>query len=316
MWQAERPSNIALIKYMGKKNIQNNTPSNASLSWTLQHLKTTVTLEPVVNHEDCWEALPSDFPFVMSKKGRNKYLAHFKRLKDYFGVSDNYKIRSGNNFPADCGIASSASSFAALTEVACQAFKDIKNIDVYQRAQLSALGSGSSCRSFLPDWVLWDGEKISQVESPFGDLIHMVVIVGDQAKAVTSSEAHKFVSTSALFEGRTERAEQRLKVFSENMQSKNWPALYEIAWSEFWDMHALFETSNPAFGYFLSGSIEVQSLARNFWQQKGDGPLVTMDAGPNVHLLWRRDQCDLFEEFETHFIKNKWQSISNFGQKT
>jgi len=36
---------------------------------------------------------------------------------------------------------------------------------------------------------------------------------------------------------------------------------------------------------------------RKMWQEKGDGPLVTMDAGPNIHLLFRRDQKEALEEW-------------------
>lgn len=45
-WLAHAPANIALIKYMGKKD-NANTPDNPSLSYTLNELKSTVRLEKI-----------------------------------------------------------------------------------------------------------------------------------------------------------------------------------------------------------------------------------------------------------------------------
>ena len=37
-WLVQAPANIALIKYMGKKDENSNLPDNASLSFTLNNL--------------------------------------------------------------------------------------------------------------------------------------------------------------------------------------------------------------------------------------------------------------------------------------
>ena len=46
-WLAQAPSNIALIKYMGKKDENSNLPDNSSLSYTLNNLLSTVKLEVI-----------------------------------------------------------------------------------------------------------------------------------------------------------------------------------------------------------------------------------------------------------------------------
>jgi len=316
IFSGECPSNIALIKYMGKSNESQNKATNSSLSWTLDHLTTKVTIEPISEESDRWELLPTDFPFEMSVVGRNKYLAHVQRMKDHFAIKENFVIRSGNNFPADCGIASSASSFAALTEACCEAFSQMsgKTMSVLQRAQFSSLGSGSSCRSFFSGWVRWDGQVIESMDLALNNLQHMVVIVGGGTKKVSSSNAHKMVKTSGLFAGRVKRAEQRLQQFIVNSQNGDWAQLFQLAWQEFWDMHALFETSHPSFGYFLPDSMQVLNYAREFWQQQGDGPLVTMDAGPNIHLLWREDQKNMAMTFFDQYLEKRWTCLSNIKE--
>lgn len=312
-WKAAMPSNIALIKYMGKKDADKNIPSNSSLSWTLNHLVTNVELKTIEGKEDKWSPLASDFPFEMSEKGRTKFLNHLQRIKDHFGVKEAFEISSANNFPADCGIASSASSFAALTEVACLAFSELtgKEISQQDKAMLSARGSGSSCRSFFNEWVKWSEQGLEVVESRYQNIQHMVVIVGAGTKKVSSSQAHLIIQTSSLNHGRCERAEARLQVFIEKMQAGVWQEMFEQSWQEFWDMHALFETSKPPFGYYLPGSMSILTHARDYWSENGDGPLVTMDAGPNVHLLWREDQKTEAQRFFETYVKNQWTCLTN-----
>ncbi len=313
-WQAECPSNIAWIKYMGKKDHEKNIPTNASISWTLNHLTTTVVLKQA--SQDKWVPLDSDFPFAMSDLGKEKYLNHLKRLKDYFSVSGGFEVASANNFPADCGIASSASSFAALTEVCCLAFSELsgKSISMEEKVRLSAIGSGSSCRSFMQGLVIWDGEGVRPFPVDNLQLSHMVILVGQGAKEVSSSEAHRRVASSLLFANRVERSDQRLEKVKHDLSAMDWTSLYQTLWAEFWDMHVLFETSQPAFGYFLPGTITLLNKVRGFWESHGDGPLVTMDAGPNIHLLWRKDQKQLSLQFFEHTLKNQWTCLSDIEE--
>ena len=150
MIHAEAPSNIALIKYMGKISGTGNKPTNASVSYTLPHLVTRV--EIVKNPIDDWAPLEAK-SFVapeLSSKGRQKFLDHFARLKEAWGIEGNFLIRSANNFPSDCGLASSASSFAALTRATAVLRQELtgKETSVEEQSRWSRQGSGSSCRSF------------------------------------------------------------------------------------------------------------------------------------------------------------------------
>lgn len=303
MIEVSAPSNIALIKYMGKE--QGNIPANASLSYSLKHLRTRLSLQPA--EFDDWQALDSDYPIVLSEKGKARYLAFFAQLKEYFGLQGNFLLRSANNFPSDCGLASSASSFAALTLGAyelfvqqqpggARGFKAQLQKDLPLLSALSRRGSGSSCRSLYPEWALWEGETARELEFPLRNLQHLAVIVEEQKKEVSSSEAHLRVNSSLLMQGRRQRAEQRLQELQAALQTGNWAAAYEICWAEFWDMHALFESSRPSFGYMNAASLAVLEICRAYWRETGDGPLVTMDAGPNVHLLFRREQEAAYRE--------------------
>lgn len=302
-WTADAPSNIALIKYMGKVDSDpsvKNRPTNNSLSYTLPHLRSLVQLEHDEGfHTTTWEPLTQfgekHYPaLALSEKGAQRFIAHLDLVKGLFNFKGHFKIRSANDFPSDCGLASSASSFAALTKAAVIALSDLTGKPVPSASEavnISRKGSGSSCRSFFEPWSIWTPDHVSDVPqlNRYGDLIHQVVVVNDKVKAVSSSDAHKRVTTSLLFAGRPNRADVRALDFIKALERNEWEEAFEISWAEFWDMHALFETSHPSFGYMTPGSVEVLTFVRDLWKREGFGPLVTMDAGPNVHLLYQND---------------------------
>ena len=300
-WSASAPANIALIKYMGKTDVHNNIPSNASLSYTLDHLRSTVELESYAGLSDRWEPLANAQGKLLqlNEQAQQRYLTHLAMLKQHFGFAGHFIVRSNNNFPHNAGIASSASSYAALTLCACQALSELMHKPLPylgEQARLSAKGSGSSCRSFFQPWAIWQEDNISGLELPYKQLLHQVIIVEKQTKAVSSSEAHQRVSSSLLFAGRPARAETRLAELLTSLKTEDWQRSFELVWQEFWDMHALFETSNPSFGYLTADTLTVLSHVKNLWQQQADGPLVTIDAGPNVHLLFRPEQINLMKQ--------------------
>lgn len=306
--EVSAPSNIALIKYMGKTASSGNLPTNASLSYTLEHLRSFVTIEEA--QTDDWQPLAGLPELKLSQHGREKFLNHFKKLKVHWEISGNYLLRSANNFASDCGLASSASSFAALTlatyELALRSGKKAESVADLSR--LSRQGSGSSCRSFFSPWAIWRGEGAEAVALNV-QLEHAVILAGEEKKAVSSSEAHQRVASSLLFEGRAERAEKRLQALLSSLQAGTWRESFELCWSEFWDMHALFESSLPSFGYMNNETMRILNYLRTIWEKMGDGPLVTMDAGANVHLLFRSEQTARAETWLKDFKHlQSWQS--------
>lgn len=301
-WIAQAPSNIALIKYMGKKCEDTNIPDNASLSYTLNELRTIVRLETIDSKADFWEPLKSDetnIKLILSAEAQKKFINHLARMKAFFGYEGNFLIQSSNNFPMGTGMASSASSFAALTRCASIALskltqKPMPSVD--EQIQLSRLGSGSSCRSFYSPWVLWATDKVTPLNLPYPELIHQSIIVSDKQKEISSREAHQRVKNSPFYVTRNQSAEENLKCLIDALNVKNWEAAYRICWSEFQEMHRLFNTCEKPFSYMTKKSLELLEILARYWKSTGDGPIVTMDAGPNIHLLYRVDQEDLSRE--------------------
>ncbi|MBA4696821.1 MAG: diphosphomevalonate decarboxylase [Legionella sp.] len=306
-WFAQAPSNIALIKYMGKEDAQSNIPSNPSLSYTLPKLLSNVALESTHWKEDFWEPLevPGGENFTLSAKDQLRFLSHLNYLKGFFNYQGCFVVRSSNNFPLSSGLASSASSFAALTKAAVAALSELTKVEppsLEVQSELSRVGSGSSCRSFYAPWALWEGENVKAIKLPYMNLIHQVVIISRAEKKISSREAHQRVKTSPLFKGRPERAIENLKLLLQAFDAKAWIDAYHICWQEFMDMHQLFTTSTPSFSYMTEQTEALLKAIETHWENHGDGPLVTMDAGPNVHLLYREDQQVMASQFTQDYL--------------
>lgn len=315
-WLAEAPSNIALIKYMGRKSDESKIPANPSLSYTLPHLKSYVELEllpdPGAGQSSLkWEPLIGNnlTPIKLSQGGQDRFFIHLNKVLRVFFENNripNLILRSANNFPLGVGLASSASSFAALTKAAVLAGSELtgkETLPLEEIISLSRQGSGSSCRSFYDSWVLWEDEHVEALHYPaYAKLRHQVVLLETHEKEVSSSSAHQRVKTSPIYEERAERATQRLIAFRQALKDEKWHDLYQIAWHEFNDMHQLFETATPSFSYHNENSRKLLRELQCYWDKKGDGPLITMDAGPNIHLLYRLDQQDTQEEIQQQLL--------------
>lgn len=310
-WFAEAASNIALIKYMGRKDEAKKIPANASFSYTLPHLKSFVELEVSSDKFSCWEPFAQNnlntLPLILSDTAQRRFIEHLMYVRDYFHDNHAFIIRSCNNFPQASGLASSASSFAALTLATVQAISALTNqpmptIDII--AQLSRQGSGSACRSLYAPWALWEDETAKAIDIPaYPYLIHQAIIISSTEKKILSSMAHQQVHTSPFYADRVHRAETRLMQLLAAFQHHDWQTAYQITWDEFQDMHHLFETAQPAFYYKNTLSDNLLASLRTFWDKHGDGPLITMDAGPNIHLLYRPDQRDLMEKIQQDYLK-------------
>lgn len=269
------PSNIALIKYMGLVSKEHKIPANSSLSFTLTKKRTEVKISEY------------EFDQVLVPAGEDRYLNFLKFLKSYFGVKSNLLVESRNNFPLACGLASSASSFAALTAaVAIYSGVECDNKIAY----LSRLGSGSACRSFFPTWSEWRPNEVLAPDLPELDLIHKVIIINKNIKAISSSNAHTLVTSSPNFKHRTMNANERLINLKYEIKSGSWQSAGEIIKEEYLEMHNLFETSKSPFSYRNAQCRIVEQWLFEYINSVGLGPWVTLDAGPNIHLLFQNNE--------------------------
>ena len=154
------PSNIALIKYWGKKGLQ--LPGNPSLSFTLSacHTDMYVRITPESDNPELIVLYDgNDAPAFAPK-----IQSFFDRLHDELPWLKNASVHidSVNTFPHSAGIASSASAMSALAlcladiDGQINSQNDLRDEKWWSRvSEMARLGSGSACRSLYPVAALW-----------------------------------------------------------------------------------------------------------------------------------------------------------------
>ena len=290
------PSNIALIKYMGKKDTPGNHPENSSLSMTLKNLCTSVDVE---------EADQTQVRSLidLTDQAQAKIKKHLdlldQKLPSLFKTEKrSVLLKTQNSFPSGAGIASSASSFAAMTlAYALSQAQDVEKLALdfshntilrEGLAKLSREGSGSSCRSFFGPFTEWTEAGVRAVESNLPVMIDLVVLVDRAHKKISSSEAHQRVKTSPQWSGRVERANQRFHDIKKALAQGDLKKIARLTCEDSADMHELFHTSNPSFSYQTARTHEVLEQLNAV---KTEETLVTLDAGPNIHVIVPKEQA-------------------------
>src|SRR5690606_22908920 len=204
------PSNIALVKYWGKKD--NQIPANPSLSFTMNNCKTDTTLQyaPKTDKNISFDLL---FEGQSKESFRPKIQKYFERIQDLcpYVLDYHFTIDTKNTFPHSSGIASSASGMAALSAniIALEKLVNPNETEDYylQKASLLArLGSGSACRSIKGNIVVW-GETASvenssdlfgvefsyEVHAVFQNYQDSILLVDKGEKQVSSTVGHELM---------------------------------------------------------------------------------------------------------------------------
>ncbi|MBN1479791.1 diphosphomevalonate decarboxylase [candidate division KSB1 bacterium] len=299
--KAFAPSNIALCKYWGKRNAELNLPINSSLSISLGHLGTETVISQNESSDDMWlndRHLDADETFA---KRLIAYLNLFRPSPDFF-----FKISTTNNFPTAAGLASSASGYAALI-LALDDFFDW-NLEGKALSILARLGSGSASRSVYQGFVQWyrgasdDGmdSYAEQLPEVWPELRLAVLTVSHATKPVSSTEGmQKTVETSTLYKSWPEKAERDLDLLRTAIQYKYFEQLGSVAESNALAMHATMIDTSPPVLYWLP---ETVAIFRKIWhlRRQGEQLYFTIDAGPNVKLLYEKPDEKMIQNHFPH----------------
>ncbi len=323
VWQA--PSNLALIKYWGKKGQQ--LPANPSLSMTLRQSVTTLEAQFSLmpdSHQavsDLWEF---QFQGESSNTFDKKIFAHLETMASYypFLLRTKLNLRSRNSFPHSAGIASSASasmSTALLVEGLASLLRGqkIEKSDpmFLRRASfLARLGSGSAARSAFPTGALWgkatnhdssSDEWAVGVESDLPylkNLEDMILVVDESKKKVSSREGHALMNQHPYRDARYAQARERLEdlwhLISKASRSEDFHLFGPIIEAEAMDLHSLMMSSVPPVVLMAPATLAI-ILALWEWRKSSNVPAYfTLDAGPNLHLLYPKAVEPAVQEFK------------------
>ena len=320
-WQC--PSNIALVKYWGKHGKQ--LPQNPSISFTLSKCCTQTFVE-------FEKADRFGFSFFFEGKENPAFGAKIEKFlmdnQAFFPFLNqlNLKVESRNTFPHSSGIASSASSMSAFVMCLLEIENQLvgKPIDFQKASYFSRLASGSACRSVFPKMALWGKTEACEGSSdeyavslendihPVFKTYHdSILIVSGETKAVSSRAGHALMDGNPYAPARYAQANENIKNLLSALKSGDLDTFINITESEALQLHALMMCSNPSFILMKPNTLNLINEIRLFREETKIPVCFTLDAGPNVHLLYPESVAPQAESFirttlTPYCIGNQW----------
>lgn len=327
IWRS--PSNIALVKYWGKKGEQ--LPANPSISFTLDQAVSETRMNASLHSEEPGIKIDFTFENQTNPAFSDKIITYLQKASREFTWLNNYhlQISSVNTFPHSSGIASSASAFSALALCLCTLHEKItreKIADFYQKASFwSRIGSGSACRSVYGGYNLWgatDRVKESsdeyavnidnQIHSAFKNFSDTILIIEKGKKAVSSTGGHALLKNHPFASKRYRIANENIGYLMDIMQAGDLDAFIDLVESEALMLHALMMSSPTPFILMKPNTLAVIEKIIDFRNQTGLHLLFTLDAGANVHLLNPEQENTQVQQFVQNELIGYCQNQSYF----
>ncbi len=291
MARAIAHTNIALVKYWGKRDAALNLPATGSLSLTLDgfYTDTTVTLGGETDRLTLDGTAASDAETARVSR-------YLDLVRDLAGRTERAQIESENHVPTAAGLASSASGFCALALAASSAY----GLDLDPRALsvLARRGSGSAARSVFGGFVRMDkgvrddGEDCaaSPIATPAGfDLCLLVVRCATGRKKVGSTVGmNSTEQTSPYFPAWVETHDADMRAAEAAIAARDLDALGATMEHSTLKMHASALAAQPGLWYFRPVTLAVMDAVRAL-REEGVTAYFTMDAGPHVKVLCRAE---------------------------
>ncbi|MFD1037725.1 diphosphomevalonate decarboxylase [Virgibacillus byunsanensis] len=288
---AKAHTNIALIKYWGKRNESLILPMNNSLSLTLDGFYTTTSVE-FREHllEDHF--LLNDH--VVAGDEYYRVTRFLDLIRDFSSKPNLYaEVNSINKVPTAAGFASSASGFAALAAAATKAL-DL-SVSNQELSRLTRQGSGSACRSIYGGFVEWeqgkqddgsDSHAVQVAPANHWDVRVAAVVLSSKMKKVSSRDGMKrTVDTSPFYTSWVETIPNDLDQIKQGITDRDFEKVGRIAESNCLKMHATTLGAEPPFTYWHDTTLAVMHMVRDL-RASGVPAYFTIDAGPNVKVLY------------------------------
>ena len=283
--------NFALIKYWGKKDDELRLPNQASLSFTVDKLYTETSVEFNSNLKEDNVTING---VMNDPKMSKRVIKHLNYIRGLYNEPRFAYVNSINYVPTAAGLASSASSFAALTAAAIDDLEVKVTKDELSR--ISRIGSGSASRSIYGDFVVWntgnDKESIgTKLDVKWPEFRIIVCLVSRDIKKHSSSKTMDLsVKNVEKYSKWVKESKEDLDNMLIALYNKDIDSVGLIAENNSNHMHDLIESTGIKYknedSYTLINRIEDM-------RKSGIKAYYTMDAGPNVKIITVADQVDL-----------------------
>ncbi|HLC68839.1 MAG TPA: diphosphomevalonate decarboxylase [Candidatus Bilamarchaeaceae archaeon] len=289
-------SNIAVIKYWGKRDEKLNLPQNSSISFTMDgQLSTTTTVE-------FDKKLTRDELVLDDKATGEKELVRVSQFLDLIRnraqIQSKAKVISKNSFPKGAGLASSASGFAALAAAASRAAG--LQLSEKELSILARQGSGSASRSVFGGAVEWQkgNEKNGSdsfaiqlsSEKNWKHLRNIIAIVSSEEKKISSRAGMaETVKTSKLYKKRLEEVGRRIETIRNAIRNNDFESMIDAIMQDSDSMHACMADTIPPIIYMNETSHKIAKAVSELNSSEKIAA-YTFDAGPNAHVYTTKPQ--------------------------
>ncbi|MDC2806399.1 diphosphomevalonate decarboxylase [Leuconostoc suionicum] len=308
LMKATAHTNIALIKYWGKKNTELNLPTTSSLSLTLDKFYTTTSVEP--SNHDC---------FILNNQVVDATRVHrfLDILRQQLGDFTPLQVVSENHVPTSAGLASSASAFAALTGAVTHELG--MDLSKEKLSRLARRGSGSASRSFFGNFAMWhkgidDASSFAEsLNAPELPIALVVAEVCDAPKKITSTEGMKRAVTSPNYDHWLSKSANQFIDMQHAILDQDIDKIGALAEDNALGMHALNLTATKSpFTYFTDKTQLILSLIQDMRHQ-GILAYATIDAGPNVKIITTTQEAPKIATILNHAIPSLKLEIAQSG---
>ncbi|HEX2934845.1 MAG TPA: hypothetical protein VHO72_05790 [Bacteroidales bacterium] len=299
------PSNIALVKYWGKRERQ--LPSNPSLSFSLAECFTETTIEYEIIEAYASPVVSFSFNGTSNPRFQERINTLVQNLIIDIPAIEHLRlnINSKNSFPHSAGIASSASAFGSIALCLCSIEQKIEgrvtgNMDFYRKASyLARIGSGSACRSIYPGYVVWGDSEFYDnfsnlyasslpfdVHADFRTMRDTILVVSSAEKKLSSSAGHDLMKTHPFAMGRYSQAQKDLNLLVTALRTGDMDLFVQIVELEAMSLHALIMSSGSGTLLIKPNTLSMIEKIIDFRKTAKIPVCYTLDAGPNIHLIY------------------------------
>jgi len=283
-------TNIALVKYWGKRDEALNLPATGSLSLTLDRLgtRTRVAFDGGDGARDrvTLDGAPA------AEKVAARVTAFLDRVRARAEIATRATVVTDNSVPTASGLASSASGFAALAVAAARAAG--LELAPAELSILARLGSGSAARSIFGGFVEMargsraDGTDAAARPLPEGDgwdvrLVVAITAAGEKALGSTAA-MRRTAETSPYYDAWVRGVDGDLAAARAALGARDLAALGAVAERSALRMHASALAADPPILYWNPATVAAMACVRAL-RAAGTPAFFTIDAGPHVKVL-------------------------------
>jgi diphosphomevalonate decarboxylase len=172
-------------------------------------------------------------------------------------------------------------------------------VDIQRASIIARIGSGSASRSVIEKLGWWGAHRYQplssqeyaipvwdEVDELFHTYQNTILIASSGEKSVSSSVGHGLMKTNAYADIRFANAMQNIVELYGAMREGDIEKFGILVEMEAMSLHALMMMSNPSFILMKPNTLVLIEKIKSFREASKLPIYFTLDAGPNIHLLY------------------------------